>query len=171
MAVNLSVRQLLDTQLVADVAALLEETGLDPRRLELELTESALMQEPEAGLRALGLLRDLGVGIAIDDFGTGYSSLAYLRALPVTTLKVDRSFVADLAHDARGSRVVTVVLHLAEEFGLRTVAEGIETSAQQRELERIGCRLGQGFGLARPAPAEVLETQTFMPMARNSSRT
>ncbi len=171
MAVNLSVNQLLDPELVSDVAALLEDTGLEPSRLELELTESTLMQEPEASLRALKLLRDLGVGIAIDDFGTGYSSLAYLRALPVTTLKVDRSFVSDLAHDARGSRVVAVVLHLAAEFGLRTVAEGIETSAQQLELERIGCRLGQGYRLALPAPAHVLEAQTFMPIARSSSRT
>ncbi len=171
IAVNLSVHQLLDPQLLDDVAALLERTGLDPCRLELELTESALMREPEAGLRSLRFLRRLGVGIAIDDFGTGYSSLAYLRSLPVTTLKIDRSFVSDLAQDERGSRVVAVVLHLAEEFGLRSIAEGIETAAQQHELQRLGCVLGQGYGLAMPSPPELLEAQTFMPIARSSSRT
>ncbi|MFP4148125.1 MAG: putative bifunctional diguanylate cyclase/phosphodiesterase [Nitriliruptoraceae bacterium] len=171
MAVNLSVQQLLDPLLVDDLNEVLERTGLEPSRLELELTESALMREPDASRRALRRVRDLGVEVAIDDFGTGYSSLAYLRALPVSALKIDRSFIADLAHDPRASRVVAVVLNLAAEFGLRVVAEGVETPAQQLELERLGCRLAQGYGLARPAPPQVWERQTFMPMARSSSRT
>lgn len=171
MAVNLSLRQLQDDRLVEDVADLLARTGLAPHRLELELTESALMTEPEAGRRALARLRELGVQLAIDDFGTGYSSLAYLRALPVTTLKVDQLFVSDLGRDRRAGRLVSVVLNLAEAFGLRSVAEGIETPEQRAELERLGFQLGQGFGLAVPAPPQLLEAQTFMPMARSSSRT
>lgn len=171
MTVNLSVRQLVDELLIDEVRAALAESGVDPGRLHLELTESTLMAEPGASRRVLGQLREAGVRIAIDDFGTGYSSLASLRELPVDTLKIDRSFVTGLGQDARDARVVAVILGLAREFGLRSVAEGIETELQKRELTRLGCHDGQGFGLCRPGSPAVLEDQTFMPIARSSSRT
>lgn len=171
MAVNLSVHQLHDPDLVERVRELLAVYDVVAKRLTFELTESALMAEPEASSRVLTALRELGCRIAIDDFGTGYSSLAYLRQLPVTTLKVDRSFIQWLGQDERDERVVTVVLTLAREFGLRTIAEGIETDEQRRLLERLGCVYGQGYLLARPAPPDALEAQTFMPMALSSSRT
>jgi len=129
------------------------------------------MAEPEASKRVLDELRLPGCRIAIDDFGTGYSSLSYLRELPVTTLKVDRSFVRWLGQDERDARVVTVVLSLAAEFGLTTVAEGIETGSQRDVLESLGCSIGQGYLLSRPSSPALLEGQTFMPMARSSSRT
>ncbi len=171
MTVNLSVRQLVHDRLVLEVREAIAAAGVAPSRLHLELTESTLMAEPGASRRVLGELRELGVRIAIDDFGTGYSSLASLRELPVDTLKIDRSFVTGLGSDPRHARVIAVILGLAREFGLRSVAEGIETELQHRELTRLGCQAGQGFGLARPAPPAVLEAQTFMPIARNSSRT
>ncbi len=171
MAINLSVHQLHDQHLVERVAAQLALHGVAAERLTFELTESTLMAEPEASKRVLDELRLPGCRIAIDDFGTGYSSLSYLRELPVTTLKVDRSFVRWLGQDERDARVVTVVLSLAAEFGLTTVAEGIETGSQRDVLESLGCSIGQGYLLSRPSSPALLEGQTFMPMARSSSRT
>jgi diguanylate cyclase (GGDEF)-like protein/PAS domain S-box-containing protein len=154
VAVNVSVHQLIEGDLVGTVRTLLARYGLRPEQLCLELTESALMAEPDASSAALGELRDLGVGLAIDDFGTGYSSLAYLRNLPVTTLKVDRSFVTGLGRDARDSRVIAAIIGLAHEFGMRTVAEGVETVRQLTELRALGCTAAQGYYLLRPLPPE-----------------
>jgi len=171
MAVNLSATQLYGGGLVEQVRRLLSTSPVRADRVVFELTESTLMAEPDVSRRVLSELRGLGCGIAIDDFGTGHSSLAYLRELPVTMLKIDRSFVQRLGEGGRDERVVHVVLTLAREFGLRTVAEGIETTHQLRVLESLGCRYGQGFLLGRAASPEVLEAQTFMPMALSSSRT
>jgi diguanylate cyclase (GGDEF)-like protein/PAS domain S-box-containing protein len=156
VSVNLSVHQLTDDDLPATVAGLLAVHDVAPESLCLELTESALMAEPEAGLAVLSELRALGVGLAIDDFGTGYSSLAYLRDLPVTTLKIDRSFVTGLSRDNSDSRMVAAIIGLAQEFGLTTVAEGVETCEQLTELRRLGCDVVQGYYLREPCvPSEL----------------
>jgi EAL domain-containing protein (putative c-di-GMP-specific phosphodiesterase class I) len=137
------------------VAAALAERGVEPGRLVLELTESAIagIRTTEARLTAL---RMLGVGIAVDDFGTGHSSLARLKALPLDVLKIDRTFVADVAIDEREQAIVRTVLALGDNLGLATTAEGVETIEQLRVLRRLGCVLAQGHLFARPmAAAEV----------------
>jgi diguanylate cyclase (GGDEF)-like protein/PAS domain S-box-containing protein len=146
-SVNVSALQ-LDGNLPAQVAGALDRHGLAPARLSVEITESALMADPAAARGILQQLRDLGVQLAIDDFGTGYSSLAYLRHLPVDCLKVDRSFVAELADGH--TEIASAVIALARTLDLCTVAEGVETPEQARELARLGATFLQGFGLGRP---------------------
>ncbi len=145
--VNVSALQ-LDDNLAAQVAAALERHDLRPGRISVEITESALMKDPESARGVLQQLRDLGVELAIDDFGTGYSSLAYLRRLPVDCLKVDRSFVAELADGH--AEIASAVIALAGNLDLRTVAEGVETVEQAEELTRLGATYLQGFSLAQP---------------------
>jgi EAL domain-containing protein (putative c-di-GMP-specific phosphodiesterase class I) len=145
--VNVSALQ-LDDNLHAQVAAALERHGLVPSRISVEITESALMKDPDSARAVLQQLRDLGVELAIDDFGTGYSSLAYLRHLPVTCLKVDRSFVAELAEGH--SEIASAVIALANNLNLSTVAEGVETAEQAAELTALGATFLQGFSLGRP---------------------
>jgi EAL domain-containing protein (putative c-di-GMP-specific phosphodiesterase class I) len=145
--VNVSALQ-LDGKLHGHVASALQRHGLHPCRLSIELTESALMKEPSVARQVLLDLRDLGVQISIDDFGTGYSSLAYLRHLPVDCLKVDRSFVAELADGH--AEITTAVIALASSLGLCTVAEGVETLQQAEQLARLGANYLQGFVLAAP---------------------
>jgi diguanylate cyclase len=154
VAVNLSVANLVDPELPGLVARLLAETRLPPRALELEITESVLMTEPARALRSLRLLRSMGVRIAVDDYGTGHSSLAYLRQLPLDTLKIDRSFIAAMGGD--GGVIVRSTVHLAHDLGLRVVAEGIEDPATADALRELGCDLGQGFHYARPVPLDAL---------------
>jgi len=145
--VNVSALQ-LDTNLAAQVADALVRHGLDASRISIEITESALMKDPDSAREVLQQLRDLGVELAIDDFGTGYSSLAYLRHLPVDCLKVDRSFVAELAEGH--AEIASAVIALARNLNLRTVAEGVETAEQADELTRLGASHLQGFSLAMP---------------------
>jgi diguanylate cyclase (GGDEF)-like protein len=145
--VNVSALQ-LDDCLHGHVVAALERHGLDPSRLSIEITESALMQDPSSAREVLIQLRDLGVSLAIDDFGTGYSSLAYLRHLPVDCLKVDRSFVAELAEGH--TEIASAVIALARSLDLTTVAEGVETEEQAAQLVDLGAGFLQGFNLARP---------------------
>jgi diguanylate cyclase (GGDEF)-like protein/PAS domain S-box-containing protein len=145
--VNVSALQ-LDANLPAQVAAALDRHRLDPSRISVEITESALMKDPESAREVLQQLRDLGVDLAIDDFGTGYSSLAYLRHLPVDCLKVDRSFVAELAEGH--AEIASAVIALARNLNLCTVAEGVETVEQAEELARLGATYLQGFSLAPP---------------------
>ena len=146
MSVNVSGRQLTPgAGLVESVKSSLVNSGLDPRSLVLEVTESALMEDAAAALRVVHELKELGVRIAIDDFGTGYSSLLYLKRFPVDLLKVDRSFVAGLGVDQEDGAIVRSVIELAHAFGIEAVAEGIETRAQLEALERLGCRYGQGY--------------------------
>jgi diguanylate cyclase len=154
MSVNLSARQLGQPDLVDVVAEALQETGMEPGRLSLEITESTVLADTEPALAALEALKRIGVRISLDDFGTGYSSLALLKRIPVDELKVDRSFVAGLGLDPQDSPIVSTVIGLAEALGLAAVAEGVETSAQAEELRRIGCLYAQGFYFARPQPAD-----------------
>jgi diguanylate cyclase (GGDEF)-like protein/PAS domain S-box-containing protein len=154
LAVNLSGRQLGHPRLVDDVAAVLNETAIDPSNVDLEITESVLMDDVEMSEETLGRLKRLGVKLVVDDFGTGYSSLSYLRRFPVDVLKVDRSFVDGLGSDSGDSAIVNAVVTLAHTLGLHAVAEGVETAEQLSELRRLGCDTAQGFYFARPATGD-----------------
>jgi EAL domain-containing protein (putative c-di-GMP-specific phosphodiesterase class I) len=153
VSVNLSARQFETNGLVEDVARILEDTGLPATALELEITESVVMDQSEAGIRTLRRLRELGVRLVLDDFGTGYSSLSYLKHLPLDTIKIDRTFVAGIDEVADRS-IVDAVIALAHGLGIGVVAEGIETDRQADQLRELGCDLGQGYLFARPMPAE-----------------
>ena len=150
--VNVSPAQLVDT-LPDEVSSALETTGLEPARLVLEVPEAAMIADP-AELDVPGALRGLGAAIALDDFGTGYSCLAQLDRLPLDALKIDRQFVGRLGRSDTGTTVVSTILRLAAAFGLRAVAEGIETEAQLQALLGLGCRFGQGFHFSRPIPTD-----------------
>ncbi|HET7725746.1 MAG TPA: EAL domain-containing protein [Candidatus Limnocylindrales bacterium] len=153
LSVNLSARQFAEGDLAARLRQILTETGLDAGALELEITESTVMDLSERGVERLRQLRDLGVRLVLDDFGTGYSSLAYLRRLPLDALKIDRSFVLELGGEAADAPIVQAVIDLAHGLGIEVVAEGIETAEQLAILRRLGCDRGQGFLFARPLPA------------------
>jgi EAL domain-containing protein (putative c-di-GMP-specific phosphodiesterase class I) len=154
IAVNLSARQFNDPQLPRVVARALKETGLPPRLLELEITESTAMQQTDATLLTLKKLKQLGVSIAIDDFGTGYSSLSYLRRFPVDKVKIDRSFVAEVPVNRDQGAIVSAIIALAHALQIRVVAEGVETEAQRAFLKSCGCDFIQGFLVGRPADAD-----------------
>jgi EAL domain-containing protein (putative c-di-GMP-specific phosphodiesterase class I) len=147
VAVNLSVAQLGRDGLEALVTAVLADTGLPAPRLELEITETALMHDPDRVLACVQSLRALGLGIALDDFGTGYSSLAQLATLPVDTLKIDRSFVTALGREGSGQAeaIVRLIVQLARTMGMQTLAEGVETERQRAVLRASGCEMAQGF--------------------------
>jgi EAL domain-containing protein (putative c-di-GMP-specific phosphodiesterase class I) len=153
MNVNLSALQLSEHDLVADVSAALEEAGLEPSALCLEITETALIAHPDQALTALHALRATGVTVALDDFGTGYSSLSHLHDYPVDIVKIDRSFAAHLGDGSGKDSVVTAILHLASHMDLRVVAEGVETLDQADRLAALGCDELQGYALGRPARA------------------
>ena len=157
LAVNLSARQVALPDLAERVLAILDETGLDPRLLELEFTESVLLEQHHALLRLMRTLRARGVQFAIDDFGTGYSSLAYLKDLAVERLKIDRTFVQDLPGDESDAEITTAVIAMAHNLRLTVTAEGVETEGQLAFLGRQGCDQWQGFLGSRPAPAVELE--------------
>ncbi len=153
LAVNLSARQLDSHSLVSDVEEALALSGFDPRRLVLEITESALTADRGRTARTLGALRRLGVKIAIDDFGTGYSSLGHLHSFPVDILKIDKSFVDPLAEPgAEGAAFVQMILRLARDLDMATVAEGVETSTQRDALAQLHCQSAQGYLISRPLP-------------------
>ncbi|TWC38555.1 PAS domain S-box-containing protein/diguanylate cyclase (GGDEF)-like protein [Pseudomonas sp. SJZ079] len=159
VAINLSARQLIQSDLIATVQRIFNTTAFDPARIEFgfEVTETAVMRDPEAAAVTLQALRDLGARISIDDFGTGYSSLAYLKHFPVDTLKVDRSFVVNLAQDPVDQAIVRSVTDLAHALKMVVVAEGVETEEQAQALRRLDVDLLQGFLYALPQPAEQLE--------------
>jgi diguanylate cyclase (GGDEF)-like protein len=158
VSVNLSGRQLQQPHLALEVARAVDETGIDPACLVLELTETMMMQDTEATLETLRSLKRQGVRLALDDFGTGYSSLRNLRAFPLDMLKIPRPFVEGIERGLEESALARASLQLGGTFGLDVVAEGIETREQLAALRRLGCRFGQGFLLARPEPPERLET-------------
>ena len=154
VAVNLSARQFQQQDLPDVVAVILQETGIDPEYLELEITESILMQNMETTVDQLVRLMSLGVKISIDDFGTGYSSLNYLKRFPLHALKIDRSFVKDIGEDSDDTSIVSAVIALAHTLSLEVVAEGVETEAQRQFLRDQNCDRYQGFLMSRPVPAE-----------------
>src|SRR4051794_18261321 len=156
VAVNLSARSFLDAQLAVEIPRLLEATGVDARLLELEITESMLMIDPARAKATLERLSAIGLSLSVDDFGTGYSSLANLKRLPVDGIKIDKSFVIDMPHDASDAAIVRSTIDLAHNLGLRVVAEGVESHEAWRRLEDLGCDLAQGFHVSRPVPAEAM---------------
>ena len=155
MAVNVSATQLLHSDLPRAVERILRETGVDPAQLELELTESVLMAKAGLAAERLQFFRRIGVSIAVDDFGTGYSSLAYLRRLPITTLKIDKAFIDDLGRpgDSEDAAITTTVIAMARSLGLSVVAEGVETAEQLDFLRQHRCDVVQGYLLSKPLPA------------------
>ena len=158
MSVNISGRQLGQTNFAAKVEAALSQTGLDPKRLKLEITETALMKQLARPLETLGKLRQMGIKLSVDDFGTGYSSLAYLQRLPLDYLKIDRSFVTQLHASVESQAIVQAILQLGHTLGMRVIAEGVETTPHLDQLQALGCDLYQGYHFARPLPeAEALE--------------
>jgi diguanylate cyclase (GGDEF)-like protein len=150
VCVNLSTLDLLDDGLPGRIERRLEEHGLAPARLTLEITESSLMADTPRTMATVTRLHDLGVSLSLDDFGTGYSSLSYLRRLPVTELKIDRSFVANVVLDAHDEVIVRSTIELGHNLGLRVVAEGVENDPVLEHLRGLGCDLGQGYGISRP---------------------
>jgi diguanylate cyclase (GGDEF)-like protein/PAS domain S-box-containing protein len=157
VSVNVSARQLADDSLLPTLIDALTNSRLDPSLLVLEITETTLMADRDHAIEMLRRINDLGVHIGIDDFGTGQSSLAYLRALPVHSLKIDSTFVDGLGRDPEGAAIVSAVVHLGHALGLSVTAEGVETTAQLEELRALGCDLGQGFYFAYPQPGPIVQ--------------
>ena len=159
IAVNVSPLQLRDRGFIAEVE---KATGVDPQApggLELEITESLIMEDVKHSITSLQAIRALGITIAIDDFGTGFSSLSYLSKLPVDTLKIDRSFVVDMTSGPDGLSLVSTIINLAHAFKLKVVAEGVETEEQSRLLRLLNCNEMQGYLFSRPVPAADFEAK------------
>jgi EAL domain-containing protein (putative c-di-GMP-specific phosphodiesterase class I) len=156
VSVNLSVRNLRDHMLLDLLEQHARRNELDPGDIELEITESAVMVDPDHCIRLISALRDRGYGVAIDDFGVGHSSLAYLQKLRVSALKIDQEFVKTLASDSNNQKIVRSILHLARSLGLETVAEGVEDERSVALLREWGCEYAQGYGVHRPAPSKDL---------------
>jgi EAL domain-containing protein (putative c-di-GMP-specific phosphodiesterase class I) len=155
-SVNLSARQFRQHDLDKRIRAIVNATGVDPTALELEITESQLVADPDHGIRVMRALCEAGLRIAIDDFGTGYSSLAYLTRFPVSALKIDRSFVQDMAQDRSDAIIVRTVIEMAHSLGFTVVAEGVENEEQARLLQLLRCEEAQGFLFAEPMPLQEL---------------
>ena len=155
-AVNLSPRQFRDPNLIQGIRDIFKESGFDPKRLDLEITENLLMGDTDTVREQLYELTKLGIELSIDDFGTGYSSLSYLRQLPISNLKIDRSFVQELPDNADDSAIVSSTISMAHYLGMKTVAEGIETREQLRFLKHAGCDIAQGYLISRPLPLDEL---------------
>ena len=157
VAVNVSASEFADKDFISGVRAVLIATGVDPANLELELTESVLMQDAESTVRTLGALKAMGVRLAIDDFGTGYSSFTYLRRFPVDALKLHQSFVQEITADPGDATIVSAMINIGKSLKQRVIAEGVETSAQLKFLQHHGCNEGQGYYFSRPVVAEQAE--------------
>jgi diguanylate cyclase (GGDEF)-like protein len=157
ISVNLSGKQFMQPDLLAQIKAVLRETGLDPRSLKLEITESVVMDNVETATRTLEQLRALGVELSIDDFGTGYSSLSYLQHFPVSTLKIDRSFVSRITESGGTAQIVRTIMNLAQNLGMNVVAEGVETERQREHLRTLECEFGQGYYFSKPMDKDAAE--------------
>nr|MBA2380466.1 EAL domain-containing protein [Blastocatellia bacterium] len=168
LSVNLSCRQFAGADLLSRICNILEETGYAASQLKLEITESVLIEYQERAIEMLHKIREMGIELDIDDFGTGYSNLSYLVRLPISTLKIDRSFVCPINDDGANIEIVRTILALARNLGLTVVAEGIETEEQVKSLIDLDCERGQGFLLSKPLTAaglkELLERDDETPM-------
>jgi EAL domain-containing protein (putative c-di-GMP-specific phosphodiesterase class I) len=147
----------MQPDLLAQIRGVLQEIGLDPRSLKLEITESVVMDNIETATRTLEELRALGVELSIDDFGTGYSSLSYLQRFPVSTLKVDRSFISRIIESTGTAEIVRTIIKLAQTLGMDVVAEGVETEQQRAQLRALECEFGQGYYFAKPMDRDAAE--------------
>ena len=154
MMVNLSPRQFSDHNLTKIITNILDETGIEPNLIDLEITESVLMADNRQNCDTLNELKELGVHISLDDFGTGYSSLSYLKHFPIDILKIDQSFIRDLTQSSDSVAIVTAILALAKILQLEVIAEGVETDAQLTLLRSLNCNIAQGFLFHRPMPAD-----------------
>jgi EAL domain-containing protein (putative c-di-GMP-specific phosphodiesterase class I) len=154
MAVNVSGHQLRDSNFVEMLTQVLKVTELSPAHLELEITESTIMQEDEVTAATARQLKDLGVELSLDDFGTGYSSLAYIRQFPIRRVKIDRSFVAQIPENLNDMAIAAAIVAMAHNLRLSVVAEGVETPEQAQSLRDLGCEELQGFLISRAVPAE-----------------
>ena len=168
VSVNLSARQFSQPDLVSTVVQVLEESGIKPETLELEITESNAMQNAENTIRTLRELKNLGVRISMDDFGTGYSSLNYLKRFPIDTLKLDQSFVRDVTTDNRDAAIVSAVISLAHSLNLQVVAEGVETEEQLAFMSQQRCDRIEGFFFSSPMSTEELEPYLLERRARTA---
>jgi len=157
VAVNVSARQFHQKNFVADVLAVVDQTGANPRMLKLELTESMLIKNVEEVITKMTTLKMHGVGFSLDDFGTGYSSLSYLKRLPLDQLKIDQGFVRNILTDSNDAAIAQMVLALAKSLGLATIAEGVETEAQRDYLRSLGCHAYQGYFFSRPLTIDAFE--------------
>jgi EAL domain-containing protein (putative c-di-GMP-specific phosphodiesterase class I) len=157
LSVNFSARQFQQATFIADVAHILKETNLDPRWLELELTESSIMKDPEAAIEKLHELKLMGIKVAVDDFGTGYSSLNYLKRFPIDTLKIDKTFVSDVCRDPHDTAIVRAIINLGHALDLTVIAEGVETKEQLQYLSALECDVVQGFLFSKALPATAFE--------------
>ncbi|MDF2181094.1 EAL domain-containing protein [Neptuniibacter sp. CAU 1671] len=167
LAINLSPRQFRDEHLVEFIQDALQLCHIDPRRLELEITEGVLMTADKLTLSVLNTLHQKGISLALDDFGVGYSSLSYLRNYPFDLLKIDRSFIQDMTEDSGDCALVNATVVMARALGIKVLAEGVETELQEQLLQRLGCDLVQGFFYSRPVPASELKTYLNAPPCRN----
>jgi len=163
VSVNLSSRQLHQEQVLKTVTDALDASGLDPRYLALEITESCLMHDPDDAVVTLGLLHKMGIGVSIDDFGTGYSSLGYLKRFPLDALKIDRAFISEVTENPEDAAIVRAILAMAHALRLKVVAEGVETEKQLRFLRKIGCDEIQGYLLSKPLPADEFAPRFVQP--------
>ncbi|MGY2409899.1 EAL domain-containing response regulator [Pseudomonas pergaminensis] len=157
VSVNVSGHQLIEGDLIADIAHTLAQTGVEPHWLEVELTEGSLMENTQHTIASLQRLHAMGVKISIDDFGTGYSSLAYLRRFPIDTLKIDIAFIREVTSNPQDAAITRTIIELAHSLNLRVVAEGVETQAQLAFLKEAGCDQIQGYLFSRPLPVDTLE--------------
>jgi EAL domain-containing protein (putative c-di-GMP-specific phosphodiesterase class I) len=157
LAVNVSARQFRQPGFVAEVEQILVETGADPSRLKIELTESLVIDNVADSIARMQALKALGIGFSMDDFGTGFSSLSYLKRLPLDQLKIDRSFVDDLATDPHDAAIVQTIITMGHTMGLHVIAEGVETEAQLERLDQYGCAAYQGFLFGKAVPLAEFE--------------
>jgi EAL domain-containing protein (putative c-di-GMP-specific phosphodiesterase class I) len=158
MCVNLSAPQLAQPDLLTTVKGVLKETGLKASSLSLDITETIFVKALESNITAVDELKRLGVHISIDDFGVGYSSLSYLKRLPANVLKVDRSFIWALGEDVKDTAILQMIVDLAHTFGMKVIAEGVESEAQAEQVKEMGCELVQGYYFAEPlSPKAVAE--------------
>jgi EAL domain-containing protein (putative c-di-GMP-specific phosphodiesterase class I) len=156
ISVNVSARQFRQPELIDVIQRTVWESGVSPAALGIEITESALMDDPEAAAATLVRLKEMGLTISIDDFGTGYSSLAYLKRFPIDSLKIDRAFVRDIATDPDDAAIVTAIITMAQSLKLDVIAEGVETEEQLNFLRNRGCDAAQGYYFSRPVSAELV---------------
>lgn len=171
VSVNLSAKQLQLSTLSAELSEIMKKYDIEGNELELEITESVAMSEPEFAIKQLESLRNQGLNIAIDDFGTGYSSLSYLKRLPINILKLDRSFVRDIETDVNDAEICSATVALAHNLGIKVIAEGVETEVQRRYLEKLGCDYLQGYLFSKPLPAEEMTALLSNDIGFNSNKT
>jgi EAL domain-containing protein (putative c-di-GMP-specific phosphodiesterase class I) len=157
IAVNLSAVQFRHRDLLEQVTGVLDETGIEPQKLELEITETTIMQDIDAASETMRILHHAGINISIDDFGTGYSSLNHLKRFPISTIKIDRSFIRDMTSDSDDKAIIKAIIDMAHNMGLKVIAEGVETNEQLAFLRNLRCDEMQGFLFSPPVPVEEAE--------------